>query len=129
MKEIVNSIKAPGAVGPYSQAVNINLNTCENIIYTSGQLPINKDTGKMPITIEEQTTQSILNVMYILQEKEMTLANVIKSTVYLSDISNFSKMNGIYSDFFKSPFPSRSAFEVAELPLGALVEIEVVAAK
>ena len=127
MKKIINSVKAPGAVGPYSQAVTFNPKECNTIVYTSGQLPINKETGIMPPTIEEQTTQSLINVIYILEENGMTLNNVIKTTVYLSDINNFSKMNGIYSEFFVAPFPARSAFEVAELPLGALVEIEVVA--
>ena len=129
MKEIINSIKAPGAVGPYSQAVCFNLSKTNELIYTSGQLPIDKETGKMPDTIESQTRQSLQNVVYILEEKGMSLDHVIKTTVYLSDIKNFTKMNGIYSEFFKNPYPSRSAFEVAELPLGALVEIEVVAAK
>lgn len=129
MKEIINSQKAPGAVGPYSQAVCFNVKNTKEIVYSSGQLPINKETGKMPNTIEEQTTQSLQNVIYILEEKGMTLNNVIKTTVYLSDIKNFTKMNGIYSEFFTAPYPARSAFEVAELPLGALVEIEVVAAK
>jgi len=129
MKKIINSNKAPGAVGPYSQAVVIDLTNYKTLIYTSGQLPINKETGKMPDSIEEQTKQSLENVKHILEEKNMNLNDVIKTTVYLDNITDFAKMNEVYSSYFEQLYPSRSAFEVAKLPLGAKVEIEVVAGK
>lgn len=129
MKEIINSKHVPDAVGPYSQAVSVNMKDIKELVYTSGQLPIDKNTNTMPSSIEEQTKQALLNVINILNEKDMTVDNVIKTTVYLSDIKNFKLMNEVYQIFFRSPYPSRSAFEVAALPLGALIEIEVVAAK
>ena len=99
-----------------------------SMVFTSGQLPINRETGMVPTSIEEQTKQSIENVISVLKENNMDLSNVIKSTVYLSDIDNFKAMNEIYSIYFQEPYPARSAFEVAKLPLNVLVEIEVIAA-
>lgn len=124
MKKIINTDKAPGAIGPYSQGTAL-----DNMIYTSGQLPIDATTGKMVNGIKEQTKMSLLNVKSILEEAGSCMENVMKTTVYLSDISNFADMNIVYSEFFTENFPSRSAFEVAALPLGALVEIEVIAYK
>lgn len=124
MKKELNSKKAPGAIGPYSQAVKAG-----NFIYVSGQLPINAETGEMPSDIKAQTNQSIENIKAILAEEEATLDNVVKSTVYLADMSLFGPMNEVYAQHFKAVYPARAAFAVKELPKQALVEIEVVAYK
>ena len=121
---IIDTEKAPKAVGPYSQAVMVN-----NLIYTSGQLPIDPKTGKFAEGgIKEQTKQSLTNVMEILKKAGSSNSKVLKTTVFLSDINNFAEMNKVYETFFeKGSYPARSAIEVAALPMGALVEIEAVA--
>ena len=124
MKKELNSKKAPGAIGPYSQAVQAG-----NLIFVSGQLPINAETGEMPADIKSQTHQSIENIKAILEEAGATLDNVLKSTVYLADMSLFGDMNEVYAQHFKAVYPARAAFAVKELPKKALVEIEVVAYK
>lgn len=125
MKKELNSKKAPGAIGPYSQAVKVG-----NFIYVSGQLPINSSTGEMPEDIKEQTKQSLENIKAILEEGEATLDNVVKTTVYLADMSYFGPMNEVYGEYFNGGiYPARAAFAVKELPKKALVEIEVVAYK
>lgn len=121
-KEVVTTKNAPGAIGPYSQAVKI-----DNLVYTSGQLPINANTGVMPETIEEQTRQSLKNVEAIIKETGSDMSKVVKTTVFLSDMNNFAKMNEVYSEFFTDAYPARSAVEVARLPKDALVEIEAIA--
>ncbi len=113
---------APKAIGPYSQGVKAG-----NLIFISGQLPINAETGEMPTDITAQTKQSIANLKAILAEAGASLDNVVKSTVFLADMSLFGEMNAVYSEEFKAPFPARSAFAVKELPKKALVEIEVIA--
>ena len=119
----LNTDKAPAAIGPYSQAIRTG-----NIVFVSGQLPINPATGAFPEGgIQEQTRQSLLNARAILQSEGLDLCNVVKTTVLLSDIANFGPMNEIYSEFFTQPFPARSAFAVRDLPKGALVEIELIA--
>lgn len=124
MKPIVTSA-APAAIGPYSQAIEVN-----GFVYASGQLPIDPATGAFPEGgVQEQTRQSLLNVKAILEEAGLTLANVVKTTVYLADMGDFAAMNEIYSQFFSQPFPSRSAVAVKALPKGALVEVEVIAAR
>lgn len=122
MKKEINSSKAPGAIGPYSQAVMAG-----NLIFVSGQLPINAETGEMPGDIKAQTAQSIENIKAILSEAGATLDNVLKTTVYLADMSLFGPMNEVYAEYFKAVYPARAAFAVKELPKQALVEIEVVA--
>ena len=123
MKKELKSSKAPGAIGPYSQAVKAG-----NFIYVSGQLPIDAKTGEMPADIKSQTKQSLENVASILAEAGAILDNVVKSTVYLSDMSLFSDMNEVYGEYFKGGiYPARACFAVKELPKKALVEIEVVA--
>lgn len=122
MKEEINSKKAPGAIGPYSQAVKAG-----NLIFVSGQLPINAATGDMPAEIKAQTAQSIENIKVILEEAGATLDNVVKTTVYLADMSLFGPMNEVYAEYFKAVYPARAAFAVKELPKKALVEIEVIA--
>ena len=124
MKQISTS-NAPAAIGPYSQAIEV-----KGFVYTSGQLPIDPATGAFPEGgVQEQTRQSLLNVQAILAEAGLTLANVVKTTVFLADMGDFAAMNEIYSQFFTEPFPARSAIAVKALPKGALVEIEVVAAR
>jgi len=124
MKKVIATDQAPGAVGPYSQALKFG-----NIIHTSGQLPINPETKEMPESIEEQTRQSLLNVKAILASEGYEMSDIVKTLVLLDDINEFGQMNGVYAEFFEQPYPARSAFEVAKLPLGAKVEIEVIAYK
>lgn len=122
MKKVIATAKAPGAIGPYSQGVK-----CGNMIFVSGQLPINAATGEMPADIKGQTAQSIENIVAILAEAGATLDNVVKTTVYLADMSLFGDMNEVYASYFKPVYPARVAFAVRELPKKALVEIEVIA--
>lgn len=125
MKQIVNTSNAPAAIGPYAQAVAI-----DGLIITSGQLPINPATGAFPEGIAEQTRQSLTNVKAILAEAGVSMDQVIKTTVFLSDMNNFGAMNEVYATFFsEGSYPARSAVEVARLPKDALVEIEVIAVK
>lgn len=119
----LNSEKAPKAIGPYSQAI-----VAGGFVFTSGQLPIDPATGEFAEGgIEAQTRQSLTNVKNVLAEAGIDLSHVVKTTVFLSDIANFAAMNGVYAEFFKEPYPGRSAFAVKTLPKEALVEIEVVA--
>ena len=121
----VNTNNAPAAIGPYSQAIEAG-----GMVFASGQLPIDPATGTFPEGgIKEQTRQSILNAKAILEEAGCSLSNVVKTTVLLSDIADFRAMNEVYASFFCEPFPARSAFAVRDLPKGALVEIEMIAAK
>lgn len=122
MKKEISTSKAPGAIGPYSQAVQAG-----NLIFVSGQLPINPTTGEMPEGIQEQTMRSIENIKAILEEAGATLDNVVKTTVYLADMTLFGPMNEVYASQFKAVYPARAAFAVKELPKRALVEIEVIA--
>ena len=125
MKKIVNTDKAPAAIGPYAQAVEI-----DSLVITSGQLPIDPATGAFPEGIAEQTRQSLTNVKAILAEAGLGMDKVIKTTVILSDMNNFGAMNEVYATFFgEGGYPARSAVEVARLPKDALVEIEVIAVK
>lgn len=124
MKQI-STQNAPAAIGPYSQAIEVN-----GFVYASGQLPIDPATGAFPDGgVKEQTRQSLLNVKAILGEAGLALSNVVKTTVYLADMGDFAAMNEVYSQFFAQPFPARSAIAVKALPKGALVEVEVVAAR
>ena len=124
MKTIINTSNAPAAIGPYAQAVQTG-----NLVFTSGQLPIDPATGAFPEGIQAQTKQSLTNVKAILAEAGVGMENVIKTTVFLSDMNNFGAMNEVYATFFgEGGYPARSAVEVARLPKDALVEIEVIAA-
>ena len=123
MKKAISTKKAPAAIGPYSQAIQVG-----NLLYTSGQIPIDPDTGSIVAGgIKEQTRQSLLNVRAILLEAGLTMGNVVKTTVFLADMNDFAEMNAVYEEFFCEPFPARSAVAVKALPKGSLVEIEVVA--
>lgn len=124
MKEIVSTTAAPAAIGPYSQAV-----WAGNLLYCSGQLPIDVATGEMPEGIKAQTRASLANVKGLLEAAGLTLDNVVKTTVFLKDMALFGEMNEVYGETFAEPFPARSAVAVRQLPKDALVEIEVIAAK
>ena len=123
MKETIKANNAPAAIGPYSHAV-----VAGNLMFLSGQIAINPETGEMPAGVQAQTAQAIANIKAILAEKGATLDNVVKTTVYLAEMSLFGEMNEIYAQHFSEPFPARSAIAVKELPKRALVEIEVIAA-
>jgi 2-iminobutanoate/2-iminopropanoate deaminase len=125
MKKIINTANAPAAIGPYSQAVEIN-----NTLYISGQIAIDPKTGKMVEgDIKVQTRQVLKNIDAILQAGGYSLIQVVKSTCLLSDMANFKSMNEVYAEFYFEHQPARAAFAVKELPLGALIEIETIAAK
>ena len=125
MKKVISTPKAPAAIGPYSQAIQVG-----NLIYTSGQIPINPATGQLVEGgIKEQTRQSLNNIQAILQEAGLTMASVVKTTVFMADMADFAEMNSVYAEFFTEPYPARSAVAVKTLPKNALVEIEVVAEK
>ncbi len=122
MKTPIATQKAPGAIGPYSQAIEIG-----NMVFTSGQIPIDPTTGQMPEGIEAQTRQSLTNVKNILEAAGLSLDHVVKTTVFLADMALFAEMNAVYAEFFQAPYPARSAVAVREIPKGALVEIETIA--
>lgn len=125
MKKIIKTPNAPAAIGPYSQAVEIN-----NTIYVSGQLGLDPKTGELVEgDVKDQTRQALKNIEAILQAAGYSLAEVVKSTCLLSDIGNFKAMNEVYAEFYFEHQPARAAFAVKNLPLGALVEIETIAAR
>ncbi|MBQ8502427.1 MAG: RidA family protein [Bacteroides sp.] len=124
MKKVICSPKAPGAIGPYSQAIEAN-----GMVFVSGQLPIDAATGVMAEGIEAQSQQSLKNMQAILEEAGLSMANVVKTTVFLADMSLFAEMNKVYATFFDGAFPARSAVAVKALPKDALVEIECIAAR
>ena len=122
--KMISTKKAPAAIGPYSQAIQVG-----NLVYTSGQIPIDPSTGAfVEGGIKEQTRQSLTNVKAILEEAGLSMSNVVKTTVFMADMGDFAEMNAVYAEFFSEPYPARSAVAVKTLPKGALVEIEVVAA-
>ncbi|MGQ9619810.1 MAG: RidA family protein [Bacteroidales bacterium] len=125
MKKIISTTKAPAAVGPYSQAVEVN-----GILFISGQVAINPFTGKMINGgIREQTEQVLKNTGAILEAAGYSFEDVVKSTCLLDNIADFKAMNEVYSEFYPSKQPARTAFAVKNLPLGALIEIETIAVK
>lgn len=124
MKKVIHTENAPKAIGPYSQAIENN-----GILYISGQVPVNPQTGKIPEGIEAQTEQVMQNISAILTEAGYSFADVVKSTCLLSDMANFKAMNEVYAKYYPTEAPARAAFAVKELPLGALVEIETIAIK
>ena len=124
MKIQIATDKAPGAIGPYSQAIDAG-----SLVFISGQIPVNPATGEIPEGIAAQTAQSLANVTAILAEAGLSVDNVVKTTVFLSDMANFAPMNEVYAKVFTAPFPARSAVAVRELPKQVLVEIEVIAAR
>ena len=125
MKQVISAKDAPAAVGPYSQAVAFG-----NLLFCAGQIPIDPATNELvPGGVTEQTTRVCENIKAVLAANGMTFANVLKSTVFLVDLSQFAAMNAVYSQYFPEPFPARSTIQVAALPRAAQVEIEVIAGK
>ena len=125
MKKVISTSKAPAAIGPYSQAIQVG-----NLVFASGQIPIDPAAGSFVAGgVKEQARQSLTNVKAILDEAGLTLDNVVKTTVFLADMNDFADVNAVYAEFFAEPYPARSAVAVKTLPKGALVEIEVIAAQ
>lgn len=125
MKKVISSPLAPAAVGPYSQAIEIN-----GTLYVSGQLPIDAKTGAFPEGgVKEQLLQVFKNLDYVLSEAGYSFKDVVKTTVYLQDMADFGTLNEVYSQFFTEPYPARVAYQVAALPKGALAEADVIAVK
>ncbi len=125
MKEVIHSTLAPKAIGPYSQAIATN-----DLVFVSGQLGIDVSTGEFKgADIHSQTTQSMENIKAILKEANLGMDSVVKTTILLKSLDDFSVVNGIYGSYFKEPYPARATFQVAKLPKDALVEIEAIAVK
>lgn len=124
MKKMIQSNKAPAAAGPYSQAIEN-----QGMVFVSGQLPVRLEDGQLAEGIEAQARTSLDNVSEVLKAAGCTMEDVVKTTIFLSDIANFSTVNAIYAEYFKEPFPARSCFQVGALPKGALVEVEAIAVK
>lgn len=121
-KEVITTNGAPAAIGPYSQAIKIG-----DLLFSSGQIPLDSSGNIVSEDIKEQTAQCLNNLKNILEAAGSSLDKAIKTTVFLSDMNNFAAMNEIYSSFFSAPFPARSCFQVARLPRDAKVEIELIA--
>ncbi len=125
MKKVIFTEKAPAAIGPYSQAIEAN-----GMVFLSGQLPVDPATGEfVPGGVAEQTAQAFENIKHVLAAAGLTTANIVKTTVFLADMSLFAEMNAVYAKYFEGSFPARSAIAVKALPKGALVGIESIAAK
>lgn len=124
MKKVIATTSAPGAIGPYSQAIDTG-----TFVFASGQIPLDPATGSIPEGITAQTQQALKNVCAILSAASLSVDNVVKTTVFLTDMANFGPMNEVYGSVFNEPYPARSAVAVRELPKGVLVEIEVIAVR
>ena len=122
MKNVVKTNKAPGAIGPYSQGINVG-----DLYFFSGQIPLSPETNEMLEGIEAQAHQALKNVKGLLESQGLDFSNVIKTTVFLDNMEDFNTVNEIYATYFVEPFPARSAVEVGKLPKGALIEVEVIA--
>lgn len=124
MKNVVKTDKAPGAIGPYSQGIQMG-----DMFFFSGQIPLDPESGAMPEGIKAQAHQALKNVKGLLESQGLTFENVVKTTVFLDNMDDFTMVNDIYAQYFVEPYPARSAVEVAKLPKGALIEVEVIAVK
>ena len=124
MKKVIATPNAPKAVGPYSQAIEVN-----GTLYISGQIPVVPADGSIPEAIADQARQSLKNIGAILEEAGMTYDNVVKTTVLLADIADFAAANAVYAEFFTGDKPARACYQVAALPLGVKIEIEAIAVK
>ena len=124
MKKIISTDKAPAAIGPYSQAIEVN-----GMVYTSGVIPVVPATGEIPEGIEAQAKQAIGNLVALLGEAGVKAEDVIKTTVFIKDMNDFAKVNAVYSEFFTKDCPARSCVEVAGLPKDVLIEIEAIGVK
>lgn len=122
MKKSISTQNAPKAIGPYSQGVSFG-----DLIFTSGQIPVNPATSEIPSGIAEQTKQALLNVSAVLEAAGSSMDKVLKTVVSIKDMNDFTAMNEVYSSFFNEPFPARTTVEVARLPKDVLVEIEAIA--
>ena len=123
VKKVIQTIKAPKAIGPYSQAIAAN-----GFIFCSGQIPADAETGQLSTgTIEEQTRLVFKNIGAVLEAAGSSYADIVKATVFLQDMNDFTRMNAAYSEFFETSYPARSTVQVARLPRDAKVEIEVIA--
>ena len=120
--EVISTKNAPAAIGPYSQGLKVG-----NFVFVSGQIPVNPETGVMAEGIEAQAKQCLTNLQNILKEAGLSLNNVVKTTVFLSDLNDFATVNAVYETFFAAPYPARSCVQVAGIPKGAKVEMECIA--
>lgn len=123
MKQIKTD-KAPAAIGPYSQALDLG-----NMVFVSGQIPVDPATGKMAETVEEQAKQALMNLTQVLAAAGCGMNQVVKTVVFLADLADFATVNSIYESFFEAPYPARSCVQVAAIPKGAKLEIECIAVK
>lgn len=124
MSKVISTDKAPAAIGPYSQAIEVN-----GMVFTSGIIPVDPQTGVIPATIEEQANQAFSNLKNLIEASGATIDKVIKTTVFIKEMNDFGKINEIYATYFKEPFPARSCVEVARLPKDVMLEVEAVVAK
>ena len=124
MKKQINSINAPAALGPYSQAIEVG-----NFVFASGQIPLDPKTGELEADITKATKLVLTNMQAVLKEAGATFDNVVKTTVFLADLNDFAEMNKAYETFFNAPYPARSTVQVAKLPKNSVVEIECIACK
>lgn len=124
MSKVISTDKAPAAIGPYSQAIEVN-----GMVFTSGVIPVDPQTGVIPATIEEQANQAFSNLKNLIEASGATIDKVIKTTVFIKEMNDFGKINKIYATYFKEPFPARSCVEVARLPKDVMLEVEAVVAK
>ena len=124
MKTIISTDKAPQAIGPYSQAIEVN-----GMIYTSGVIPVNPATGEIPATVEEQAEQAFLNMSNLLKDAGSCMENVVKTVVFIKNMEDFGKINEIYAKYFTGVFPARSCVEVARIPKDVFLEVEAIAIK
>ena len=124
MQKVISTDKAPSAIGPYSQAIEIN-----NMVYTSGVIPVNPATSEIPEGVEAQANQAFQNLCNLVEASGSKVENIIKTTVFIKEMNDFGKINEIYKNYFKEPFPARSCVEVARLPKDVLLEIEAIAYK
>lgn len=124
MKQVISTEKAPAAIGPYSQAIEVN-----GMVYTSGVIPVDPATGEIPAGVEAQARQAFSNLANLLEAAGTSMAQAVKTTVFIKDMNDFSRINEIYAEYFTKPYPARSCVEVARLPKDVLLEIEVIALK
>ena len=122
--KVISTNKAPAAIGPYSQALDLG-----NLVFVSGQIPVNPATGTMPEDVRDQARQSLANLKAILAEAGLSMTDVVKTVVFLADLNDFAAVNEVYAQAFAEPFPARSCVQVAGIPKGAKVEIECIAAR
>ena len=123
-KKVISTTKAPAAIGPYSQAIEVN-----GMIFTSGMIPINPETGEIVEGLQEQAKQALTNVKSLLESQNSGMGKIIKTTVFIKDMNDFAKINEVYATFFDGDYPARSCVEVARLPKDVLIEIEAIALK